>query len=285
LALCACADLEMAAALRWLQQNRLIAALGAAGGLTAASATSWLQTGHASDALEPAEYPWNHIQPWQGYDHASIRRGFQVYKQVCSTCHSLERIAYRHLVDVAYTEKEMKAIAAEATVQDGPDAEGEMFERTGKLFDYMPKPYPNEQAARYSNNGALPPDLSLVVKAREKHEDYIFALLTGYRDAPAGINIRGGLHYNPYFPGGAIAMTQPLSDDQIEYDDGTEATVSQMSKDVTTFLSWASEPKMEERKRVGIKFYLFLLSIGIPLMYYKNFKWSVIKNRVISFKK
>jgi len=241
---------------------------------------------HASDeGLHAASYPWNHRLPWQGFDHASIRRGFQVYKQVCATCHSLERIAYRNLVDVAFSEKEAKAIAAEATVMDGPDAEGEMFERSGKLFDYMPRPYPNEQAARFANNGAYPPDLSLMTKARDQHENYLFALLTGYRDPPAGINMRGGLHYNPYFPGGAIAMAQALSNNQVEYDDGTPSTVSQMAKDVTTFLEWAAEPELEDRKRMGIKFFLFIAAVAVPAFYYKRFKWSVLKHRVIMYTK
>lgn len=254
-------------------------------GLGGGYAAKKMQSVEASEGLRPASYPWSHSSPWQGLDHASIRRGFQVYKQVCATCHSLERIAYRNLVGVAYTEAEMKAMAAEATVIDGPDAEGEMFERPGKLSDYMPKPYPNEQAARFSNNGAYPPDLSLVVKAREDREDYLYALLTGYKEPPAGISIRGGLHYNPYFPGGAIAMAKALSDNQVEYDDGTPATISQMAKDVTTFLTWAAEPELDDRKKMGIKTVLVLISIAIPTLYYKRLKWSVIKNRVIMFKK
>jgi ubiquinol-cytochrome c reductase cytochrome c1 subunit len=196
------------------------------------------QTVSADSGLNPPNYPWNHSKPWQAFDHASIRRGFLVYKQVCATCHSLDRIAWRNLVDVAFTEAEIKQMASEVEYKDGPDQEGDMFDRPGKLSDYLPRPYPNENAARFANNGALPPDLSLVVKARERHEDYIFALLTGYREPPAGIVLREGLHYNPYFPGGAIAMAQPLSNGQVEYDDGTENSISQMAKDVSTFLAW-----------------------------------------------
>lgn len=245
------------------------------------------QTANASsDGLEPTYYPWSHRLPWQSFDHASIRRGFQVYKQVCATCHSVEQIAYRHLVNVAYTEAEMKAISAEASVVDGPDAEGEMFERPGKLADYLPRPYANEQAARFANNGALPPDLSLAVKSRPRHEDYIFSLLTGYCEPPAGIQIRTGLYYNPYFAGGAIGMTPPLtSNGQVEYEDGTPATISQMAKDVTTFLAWAAEPETDERKRTGIKVMFMLFTLGIPVLYLKRFKWSVLKHRVIAFKK
>jgi len=239
----------------------------------------------SSDALEPANYPWNHAGSFSGFDHASIRRGYQVYKQVCSTCHSLDRIAFRNLVDVAYTESEVKEIAADFEFQDGPDSQGEMFDRPGKLSDYMPRPYPNENAARAANNGAYPPDLSLIVKARTRHEDYLFALLTGYRDPPAGISIREGLYYNPHFPGGAIAMTPPLTvNDQVSFDDGTPATISQMAKDVSTFLAWAAEPEHDIRKRTGIKAMLVLTMMAVPTLYYKRLKWSVVKSRVIQFK-
>ena len=162
---------------------------------------------------------------------------------------------------------------------------GEMFERPGKLSDYLPKPYPNENAARFANNGAYPPDLSLVVKAREAHEDYVFSLLTGYKEAPHGVNIRQGLHYNPYFAGGAIAMAQPLSNGQIEYDDGTEASISQMAKDVSTFLCWASEPEHDVRKRLGLKTMLVLTLMAVPTFYYKKLKWTTLKSRVIQFQK
>jgi len=244
------------------------------------------QTATASEAVPPPKYPWTHTQWWQGFDHASIRRGFQVYRQVCSTCHSLDRIAYRNLVDVCYTEAEVKAIAAEAQVVDGPDLEGEMFERPGKLTDRIPKPYPNEQAARFANNGALPPDLSLIVKARTGNESYIYALITGYHEPPAGIEIRPGLYYNPYFPGGTTAMTAPLTvNGQVEYDDGTPSPIAQMAKDVSTFLAWAAEPEAEDRKLSGIKSIFILTSFAIPLLWWKRFKWSVIKNRVIAFKK
>lgn len=238
----------------------------------------------ADDGLQPASYPWDHGSMFKGFDHASIRRGYLVYKQVCATCHSLDRIAWRNLVDVAFTEEEAKAMAAEVEYKDGPDAEGEMFDRPGKLSDYMPRPYPNENAARFANNGAYPPDLSLIVKARGRHEDYVFALLTGYRESPAGVSIREGLHYNPYFPGGAIAMAQPLSNDQVEYDDGTPASISQMAKDVSTFLAWASEPEHDYRKRAGLKAMLIFTLMIIPTFYWKRLKWAPVKSRIIQFK-
>lgn len=244
------------------------------------------QNANASDdALAAPNFPWNHRLPWQSFDHASIRRGYFVYKQVCATCHSLDRIAYRNLVDVAMTEEEAKEEAAEIEVKDGPNDEGEMFERPGKLSDYIPAPYPNENAARFANNGALPPDLSLMVKARGGKEDYIFSLLTGYRQPPHGVTIREGLYYNPYFPGGAIAMTQALSNDQVEYDDGTPASISQMAKDVSTFLAWAAEPEHDERKRLGIKTIFILTLMSIPTLYLKRLRWSAVKSRVIRFRK
>jgi len=239
----------------------------------------------SDDILHPPHYPWNHRFPWQSFDHASIRRGHQVYKTVCSTCHSLDRIAYRNLVDVAYTEAEAKTMAAEVDVKDGPDSEGEMFERPGRLSDYMPRPYANENAARFANSGSYPPDLSVITKARSGHENYLFALLTGYREPPHGVQLRKGQYYNPYFPGGTIAMPQALSDGQIEYDDGTQATISQMAKDVSTFLAWAAEPEHDERKLMGWKA-LFHIGMTIPpALYWKKLKWATVKTRVITFRK
>jgi len=261
--------------------------LGFGSGISLVIGASWLINSEptlAEEGLHPASFPWNHTKPWQGFDHASIRRGFFVYKQVCATCHSLDRIAWRNLVDVCMTEEEAKKLASEVEYKDGPNQEGDMFERPGKLSDYMARPYPNEQAARFANNGAYPPDLSLVVKARERREDYLFSILVGYRDAPAGINLRQGLYYNPYFPGGAIAMAPPLSNGQVDYDDGTENNISQMAKDVTTFLAWAAEPEMDVRKKTGVKVVLLLGIMGGFTLYWKRLKWSVVKNRVLRFK-
>eukprot|EP00163_Fabomonas_tropica_P010760 TRINITY_DN2101_c1_g1_i11.p1 TRINITY_DN2101_c1_g1~~TRINITY_DN2101_c1_g1_i11.p1 ORF type:complete len:336 (-),score=99.35 TRINITY_DN2101_c1_g1_i11:778-1785(-) len=257
---------------------------GAFAGLGALTVAGGVTTATASDLpLHPPHYPWPHFGPMNIFDKASVRRGYQVYQEVCSTCHSLEYIAYRNLIGVTHTEAEAKAIAKEATIQDGPNEEGEMYERPGKLFDYHPKPYENDQVARNANGGALPPDLSNIVKAREEGTDYVFALLTGYIDPPAGVEIRDGLNYNPYFPGGAIAMAQNLFDGAVEYDDGTPATASQMAKDVVTFLSWTSEPETEERKKMGVKT-LAMCAVWLAFaVWYKRFKWSVIKTRKIEF--
>ncbi len=161
---------------------------------------------------------------------SSIRRGFQVYKQVCATCHSIEQIRFRSLVGVTHTEEQVKKICEDYEVQDGPNDEGEMFDRPAKLFDRIPSPYKNEQEGRAANGGAYPPDLSLMVKARHEGVDYLMALLMGYGDAPEGKAMLPGLYYNPYFSGSATAMPPPLQDGQVEYEDGTEATVTQMAK-------------------------------------------------------
>ncbi|XP_069568783.1 cytochrome c1, heme protein, mitochondrial [Brachyistius frenatus] len=243
------------------------------------------QSVKASDLeLHPPNYPWSHAGPLSSLDHASIRRGYQVYKQVCAACHSMEYLAFRNLVGVSHTEDEVKTIAEEVEVVDGPDERGEMFTRPGKLSDYFPKPYPNPEAARNANNGALPPDLSYIVNARHGGEDYVFSLLTGYCEPPAGVILREGLYYNPYFTGQAIGMAPPIYNEILEYDDGTPATMSQVAKDVCTFLRWASEPEHDQRKRMGLKLLMGAVII-IPLLYYmKRHRWSVLKSRKIAYR-
>ncbi|KXN72522.1 hypothetical protein CONCODRAFT_75215 [Conidiobolus coronatus NRRL 28638] len=237
----------------------------------------------ADDGLHPPAYPWVQNSWLSTFDHASIRRGYQVYKEVCAACHSMNRIAFRNLIGVSHTEDEAKALAEEFEFTDGPNDVGDMFERPGKLSDYFPNPYANEEQARAGNAGAYPPDLSLIVKARHGGPDYIFALLTGYVDPPGGVEVREGLNYNPYFPGGAIAMARVLYDGLVEYEDGTPATTSQMAKDVSNFLHWASEPEHDDRKRMGMKA-VFILSLltGMSL-WLKRFKWSGLKTRKIVY--
>lgn len=237
----------------------------------------------ADEAIHPPHFAWPHHGAFSGYDHASLRRGYQIYKEVCSQCHGLDRIAFRNLIGATHTEKEAKDIATSYNITDGPDDRGKPFERPGKLSDYFPNPYANENEARAANNKAYPPDLSLITKARHGGEDYIFALLTGYKDPPAGVELRDGLHYNPYFPGCAIAMPQQLYDDMIEYDDGTPATVSQMAKDVTSFLSWAAEPELEERKLMGFRAFLLLGGMLVFFYYMKRYRWNVLKTRRVVF--
>lgn len=241
-------------------------------------------TVHARDLhLHPPHFEWNHRGMFSSYDHASIRRGYEVYKQVCAACHSLKYIAYRHLVGVSHTEEEAKAEAAEVMVTDGPDETGAMFQRPGKLSDYFQSPYSNEQAARAANSGAYPPDLSHITLARHGGEDYLFALLTGYCDAPAGVNVPEGQYYNPYFMGGNIGMGQMLFDEAIEYSDGTPATASQLAKDVSVFLKWCTEPEHDTRKLMLIKV-LMVFGVLIPGSWYmKRHKWASLKTRKIVY--
>jgi ubiquinol-cytochrome c reductase cytochrome c1 subunit len=234
--------------------------------------------------LHPPQLPWSHNGYFQALDHASIRRGYVVYKQVCAACHSMNYMYYRNLIDVCFTEDEAKAEAEEIMVTDGPDDEGNMFERPGKLSDRFPNPYANDEAAKAANNGALPPDLSFIVNARHGGEDYLFFLLTGYCDPPAGIELREGLHYNPYFPGGAIGMAQQLFPESVEYEDGTPATVSQMAKDVATFLRFACEPEHDQRKRMGMKAMMIFSLLTAVAYYLKRHRWSVLKSRAVAFK-
>ncbi|KAB7507606.1 Cytochrome c1, heme protein, mitochondrial [Armadillidium nasatum] len=226
--------------------------------------------------LHPPKFGWSHSGLFSSLDHSAIRRGYEVYKNVCAACHSLKYVHYRDLVNVSHTEAEAKAEAAEIMVTDGPDEEGNMFQRPGRLSDSFPSPYPNEEAARYANSGALPPDLSLITLARHGGEDYVFALLTGYCDPPAGINLRDGLYYNPYFPGGAIGMAQALYNETIEYSDGTPAYASQLAKDVCVFLVWCSELHYDDRKRFLIKTLLLGPAITALVFYYYRFKWNSI---------
>ncbi|XP_066288540.1 cytochrome c1, heme protein, mitochondrial-like [Branchiostoma lanceolatum] len=266
----------------------LFGTLGAvtAGGAGLLGALHYSTTVHAGELeLHPPKFPWSHNGLFNALDHGSIRRGYQVYKEVCAACHSMQYLAFRNLVGVSHTEEEAKALAEEIEVLDGPDEEGEMFMRPGKLSDYFPQPYANEEAARAANNGAYPPDLSYIILARHGGEDYVFSLLTGYCDPPAGLpELRDGQYYNPYFPGQAISMAQALYNEIIEYEDGTPATQSQLAKDVCTFLRWASEPEHDQRKRMGLKA-LMIASMVIAFFYYlKRHKWSVLKSRKIAYR-
>ncbi|XP_055704462.1 cytochrome c1, heme protein, mitochondrial [Phlebotomus papatasi] len=265
-------------------QKRWLATMGMLAGGASALVYALEQSVEASDAVVHApKLPWSHNGVISSLDHASIRRGYEVYKQVCAACHSMRYIAYRNLVGVSHTEAEAKAEAEETQVRDGPDENGEYYMRPGKLSDYFPNPYANEEAARAANNGAFPPDLSYIVLGRKGGEDYIFALLTGYVDAPAGVVLREGQHYNPYFPGGAISMAQALYNEVLEYEDGTPPTASQFAKDVSTFLKWCSEPEHDERKRMLIKAVGMFTLLGVLAYYIKRHKWSVLKSRKVVY--
>lgn len=228
----------------------------------------------AAGAAKPAAQAWSFDGIFGSFDRAQVRRGLIVYRQVCSACHSLNLVAYRHLAGIDFNENEIKAIAESVEVTDGPNDQGEMFQRPGRPSDKFKAPFPNDNAARAANNGAYPPDLSLMIKARKGGADYVHAVLTGYGEAPAGVQLMDGMSYNAYFPGQQIAMGAPLSEGSVEYADGTKATVDQMAKDVAAFLAWTAEPEMEARKRLGLKVLLFLLVLTGMLFALKRMIWS-----------
>ncbi|RJG44200.1 cytochrome c1 [Mesorhizobium sp. DCY119] len=243
---------------------------------------------------KPTQEKWSFAGPFGTYDKAQLQRGLKVYKEVCSACHSMELVAFRTLEDLGYSEAQVKAFAAEYEVQDGPNADGEMFTRKAIPSDHFPSPFPNHAAAAAANGGAAPPDFSLIAKARgvergfptfifdiftqyaEAGPDYIHALLTGFDEQPpAGMQIAEGTHYNPYFIAGkSLAMAKPISDDQVTYDDGAPQTVDQYSRDVSAFLMWAAEPHLEARKQTGFRVMAFLLLFGALVYLTKRKVWS-----------
>lgn len=257
--------------------------IGVSGGVGATALTLEMSVKADDMPLHPPVSKWPHTGYLDSYDAASLRRGYQVYKQVCAACHSMRYISYRNMVDVMMTEEEAKKEAEEIMVLDGPDNEGNMFERPGKISDKFPSPFKNDEHASSANNGAVPPDLSYIVYARHGGEDYLYHLLNGYCDAPAGVLLDEGQHFNPYFMGGKIGMAPPLYDEVIEYEDGTPATQSQLAKDVICFLAWASSPEHDERKLMGLKalsITTFLLGISL---YWKRYKFSALKTRKFIF--
>ncbi|MFD0916397.1 cytochrome c1 [Pseudahrensia aquimaris] len=262
-------------------------------GLTAGA--SFAASGYPINKPRNAE--WSFAGPFGTWDQGALQRGFKVYREVCSACHGMKLIYFRDLADLGYSEDQIKAIAAEYEVQDGPNEDGEMFERPARAADRIPSPYSNVAESRAANGGAYPPDLSLIAKARapergfptfifdiltmyaENGPDYIYSLLTGYKEAPEGEEILDGLYYNPYFVAGkALAMANPLSDDIVDYDDGTPQTVEQYSKDVSHFLMWAAEPGLVDRKRQGFVVLLFLLIFAGLLYFTKKKIWANVQH-------
>ena len=239
-----------------------------------------------SNAAEKVKYlktDWSFKGPFGKFDRAALQRGYQVYQEVCSSCHSMKYLSYRNLVEEGgpeFSVDQAKAIAASFEVKDGPNADGEMFTRPGRLSDKFVMPYDNEKAAQAANGGAYPPDMTVLVKARGGGVDYIYSLLQGYEDPPAGVTLDDGVYYNKYMIGNKIKMSSPLSDDIVEYSDGTQASVDQMAKDVTTFLSWAAEPELEERHRTGVKVIIYLILLT-TLVYLSMKKiWSRVDTEV-----
>lgn len=232
----------------------------------------------ATDAKHPKEIDWQFEGIFGMVDKQSTQRGLQVYREVCSACHGVHRVTFRTLTDLGFSEAEVKKLASEYTVKDGPNDDGDMFDRPGLPSDRFPAPYANEQAARSANGGAYPPDLSLIIKARPNGANYVHSLLTGYAEPPADFVLPEGKHYNPYFPGGAIAMPMPLSSGQVQYSDGTEASIDQMTRDVVAFLQWTAEPEMEARKRMGLKVMIFLAIMTVFFYFAKKRVWGNLDN-------
>ena len=249
------------------------AAIAAVAGLALLAGTTTAV--EASESERPESQDWQFEGIFGTFDMASIQRGLQIYLEVCSACHSLRQVAYRNLMDLGFNEDEVKAIAENYEVTDGPDGNGDMFQRPARPSDKFVLAFPNENAARAANNGAFPTDLSLLAKANPAGPDYIYAILTGFgEEAPEKVEIAEGMEYNPYFSGQQIAMAPPLFADGVEYSDGKEATVEQMAWDVTNFLQWTAEPEMADRKRIGWKVVLFLLVMSALLYATKRKVWS-----------
>ena len=211
------------------------------------------------------------------FDQSSIQRGFQVYREVCAGCHGIKYIAYRDLANVGFTTDEIKSIASEYEIIDGPNDEGEMFDRLAKPSDKFVGPYLNDKEARVANNGAYPPDLSLITKARAGGADYLYNLLNGYKDPPENLEISDGMYFNTIYPGNQIAMPMPIVDEIVEYEDETLATQDQIIRDVTSFLVWTAEPELEERKVLGIRVLIFLIIITLMLLAVKRKVWKDVE--------
>lgn len=246
-------------------------------GLIAAGSLLALPAQAAGDAEHPKSVHWSFDGVFGRYDRASLQRGLQVYKEVCAACHGLRLVAYRNLMDLGYSDAQVKAFAKTYEVQNAdPNDEGEMFKRPATPADRFVSPFPNEQAARAANGGAYPPDLSLIVKAREGGANYIYSMLSGYTEPPADLKKPDTLYYNPYFAGHLIAMPPPLAEGGVQYADGTKATVDQLAYDVTNFLTWASSPKLESQRSTGLKVMLFLVVLTGLVIAVKKKIWAAV---------
>ena len=283
--------------------KKILTAFAAAGVLLAGAVSLGLAAGEGEHtAAEPTHFPikhpkeldWSFAGPFGTYDKAQLQRGLKVYKEVCSACHSMSFVPFRTLEGLGYNEAQLKTLAAEYTIQDGPNDAGDMFDRPGLPSDYFPSPFANPQAAAASNNGAAPPDFSLIAKARgvtrgfptfvfdiftqyaEGGPDYIHALLTGYDETPPeGMEIAEGTHYNPYFMNGkSLAMAKPIVDGQVTYEDGSPETVDQYSTDVAAFLMFVAEPHLEDRKKTGFRVLIFLVLFGGLVYATKRKVWA-----------
>ena len=227
--------------------------------------------------IDLIEANWSFSGIFGTFDRASLQRGYQVYSEVCAGCHSMQHLSYRNLSEKGgpeFSEKEAKAIAAQFEVTDGPNSEGEMFLRPGRLSDNFVSPYPNVEASTAANGGAYPPDMSVLVKARAGGANYIYSLLLGYEETPEGFELDDGVYYNKYMPGNKIKMSEPIYDGIVEYSDGTQTTQEQIVKDVTTFLVWASEPHLESQHKMGFKVIIYLIILIVLVYMSKQRVWS-----------
>jgi ubiquinol-cytochrome c reductase cytochrome b/c1 subunit len=277
-----------------MNKPHAIVALALVGGLIGSATVP----AAAAEQVPPPRQSWSFAGPFGVYDPAQLQRGFKVFRESCQACHGLTKVRFRNLAEPGgpgFSRAQAEAVAAEYRIQDGPNEQGEMFERPGRLADAFPRPFPNDAAARAANGGALPPDLSVIAKARtyergfpwflldilttyqEQGPDYLVALLTGYRDPPAEVKLMPGMHYNLYFPGQAIAMPMPLQAGQITYDDGAPQTVEQYARDVAAFLMWAAEPHMIARKRIGFQVLIFLIVFAGLLYFTKKKVWREVE--------
>ena len=235
---------------------------------------------YAAENVEYLKTDWSFKGLFGKFDRSALQRGYQVYTEVCASCHSMKYVSYRNLAEKGgpeFTEQQAKAIAASFEVTDGPNSDGEMFTRPAKLSDKFVMPYENVKAAQAANGGAYPPDMSVLVKARGGGVDYIYSLLQGYEDPPAGITLDEGVHYNKYMYGNKIKMPAPLSDDLIEYSDGTKATEEQMAKDVVSFLMWTAEPHLEQRHKIGFRAIVYLIILSVLVYFSMKKIWSRIE--------
>jgi ubiquinol-cytochrome c reductase cytochrome c1 subunit len=275
-----------------MKKNTLLA-LGIASAISfGASSAAFAADAHAP---QPPRLSWSFSGPFGHYDKQQIQRGFKVYREVCQACHSLKLVAFRTLGQsgaLGFSEGQIKTLAGEYQITDGPNDRGEMFQRPGRPSDYFPPIFANEQAARATHNGALPVDLSVIAKARtyevgfpgflidivrqyqENGVDYLHALLTGYENAPAGETLTPTQFWNKFYPGHKIAMRPPLEDKRVEYTDGAPQTVDQYARDVTAFLMWAAEPHLEARKRMGFQVMIFLIVFAGLAYFTKKKVWA-----------
>ena len=237
----------------------------------------------AAEETNPLNIDWSFKGAFGKFDRSSLQRGYQVYTEVCASCHSLKYLSYRNLTEKGgpeFTKEQAKAIAAEFEVKDGPNDDGEMFLRPAKLSDKFVNPYENEKAAQAANGGAYPPDMSVLVKARSGGANYIYSVLVGYEEPPSGVMLDDGVYYNKYMYGNKIKMPRPLEEGAVEYNDGTPATEEQMAKDIVTFLAWSAEPHLEARHKMGFRTIIYLI-ILIILVYFSMKKiWSRIESKV-----